>query len=158
MEQIGSLAEANRFLEKYLPKYNRRFCVAAADKVDVHRPVPEGLNLYSILCVREQRVVRNDGTVMFESGLYQIREPGRLGKVTVERRLNGSLRFSDRGRKLEWAKVAARPPGGRAVRPSTNEKPAPKEKSFPRPNPTPWRKFSYSRKRIRKMKRDLVAV
>lgn len=136
LEGISSLAEANRFLARYLPKHNRRFSVPAAQEADVHRRVPAGTDLSSILSIRERRVVRNDGTVAFGGRLYQLRDPGRLSRVTVETRIDGSLRFSDRGRQLSWKRIARRPPGGRPAIPSKSKKPA---QGKPK---TPWRQYN----------------
>jgi transposase len=155
LEKISKRAEANRFLVRYLPKYNRRFCVPSAREADVHRRVHEGTDLNSVLSIREKRVVRKDGTVAFEGGLYQIKNPGRLSKVMVERRINGRLRFSDRGRGLSWQRIARRPPGGRAVSPSKSKKPAQKKRQ------SPWRQFNtyfYSQQSIDKLKRELASV
>jgi transposase len=76
LEGISSLSEANRLLSRYLPKYNRRFCVPAAQEADVHRKVPTGTELNSILSIQVKRVVRKDGTVVFEGRLYQLSAPG----------------------------------------------------------------------------------
>jgi transposase len=155
LEGISSLAEANRFLSRYLPKYNRRFCVPAAQKADIHRRVPEGTDLNSILSIQEKRVVRKDGTVAFEGGLYQLKAPGRLSKVTVEKRVNGGLRFSDRGRQLSWQKIARRPPGGRTARPLKSKKPV------QRKSKTPWRQYNgyfCGQETIEKMKRELASA
>ena len=155
LEKISSLAEANRLLVKYLPKYNRRFGVPAAEGADVHRRVPEGTDLNSILSIREKRVVRKDGTVAFGGGLYQIKNPGRLKKVTVEKRINGSLWFSDHGRQLSWQKIARRPPGGRPRSPSKSKKPARTRVQ------TPWRQFDgyfCSQQTIDKLKRELASA
>lgn len=150
LEKVSSLAEANRFLARYLPKHNRRFRVPAAQEADLHRRVSEGIDLNSILCFQEDRVVRKDGTVAFDGGLIQLNNPGRLRKVTVERRVNGSLRFSAHGRQLSWQKIARRPPGGRPPRPSKSKKPAQNKSK------SPWRQFSttfYSQQAIEKLKR-----
>lgn len=155
LEGISSLAEANLFLARYLPKHNRRFSVPAAQEADVHRRVPEGTDLNSILSIRERRVVRKDGTVAFGGRLYQLRDPGRLSRVTVETRIDGSLRFSDRGRQLSWKKIARRPPGGRPPSPSKSKKPAQNKTK------SPWRRFSttfYSQQAIEKLKRERASA
>ena len=153
--RVPFIAPVIPILGRYLPKHNRRFGVPAARGADVHRPVPLDTDLGSILCIREERVVRNDGTVVFEGGLYQATEPRRTGKVTVERRVDGSLRFPARGRPLACEKIEARPPRKRLVR-------APKRQTekYTR-SYNPWRQFIarfYSRHTLQKMKRDLVSV
>ncbi len=39
---IATLEAANRFLEAWLPIYNRRFTVQPAQAADLHRPKPAG--------------------------------------------------------------------------------------------------------------------
>ncbi len=155
LEKVSSQAEANRFLARYLPKHNRRFQVPAAQETDLHRRVPQGIDLNSILCFQEDRVVRKDGTVAVDGGFIQLKNPGRLRKVTVERRANGRLRFSAHGRQLSWQKIARRPPGGRPSKPSKSKKPA------QRKSQTPWRQFStsfYSQQAIEKLKQERASA
>ncbi len=155
LEGISSLDEANRFLARHLPKHNRRFRVPAAREADLHRRVPQGIDLNSILCFQEDRVVRKDGTVAIDGGFIQLRNPGRLRKVTVERRDNGRLRFSAHGRQLSWQKIARRPPGGRPSSPSESKKPAQNKSK------SPWRQFSttfYSQQTIEKLKRERASA
>ena len=38
----ATLAEANQVLQRYLPFYNQRFHVQAAEPTDLHRQVPAG--------------------------------------------------------------------------------------------------------------------
>jgi len=45
LEGVSRIEEGNKFLRGYLPKYNKRFRVVAAEKGDMHREVPEGLDL-----------------------------------------------------------------------------------------------------------------
>jgi hypothetical protein len=39
LRRIGTLEQANAFLETYLPGYNQRFGVVGAQPTDLHRPV-----------------------------------------------------------------------------------------------------------------------
>lgn len=155
LEKVSSLAEANRLVARYLAKHNRRFCVPAAREADLHRQVPQEMDLNSILCIREERKVRKDGTVAFEGGLYQIKNPGCLSKITVERRVNGRLRFSARGRQLSWQKIAQRLPKERFFRLPKSKKPSQARLQ------TPWRQFStyfYSQQALEKLKREVASA
>jgi len=80
---IATLEEANRFLEGYLPIYNRRFAVAPAQAADLHRPRPAHRELDRILCLKTTRCLRKDFTIAHQGGLYQIHETVRAPHVLV---------------------------------------------------------------------------
>jgi hypothetical protein len=72
LAEITDMAEANRYLvEQFLPAYNRRFAVAAAEPGTAFVPWI-GTGLADILCVHEERVVANDNTVRYQGLLLQI--------------------------------------------------------------------------------------
>jgi transposase len=93
---ICTLEGANGFLEQhYLPTNNARFGIQPADAADAHRPV-DGLPLDSILSIQDQRCVARDLTVQVDGLTWQLEpEPGLRGlasqRVTVERRIDGSM-------------------------------------------------------------------
>jgi hypothetical protein len=103
---ICSMADANRFLEEvFLPWWQTRFTVAAATDVDAHRALPAELDLDCLFAHTEQRVISPDFTIRYKLRCLQI-EPAqahssmRRSRITVERRLDGSLRFRWRERYL----------------------------------------------------------
>lgn len=108
LEEMKTLEEGNRFLNSYWPKHNQRFSVPARERIDMHRPVPKGMNLDSILCVKTPRVVRNDFTILHEGKLYQILDP-KVGKIVmVEEHSNGRKYLSSQGRRIAF-KIIQRP-------------------------------------------------
>jgi transposase len=69
---ITDMAAANRYLvEQFVPAYNQRFAVPAAESGTAFVPWI-GSNLTEILCVQEDRVVANDNTVRYQSRSLQI--------------------------------------------------------------------------------------
>lgn len=105
LEGIKTIEEGNQFLNSYWPKHNQRFSVSARESVDMHRPVPKGMNLDSILCIKTPRVVRNDFTILHECQLYQILD-SKVGKtVVVEEPTNGKKYLSYKGRKIAFKKI-----------------------------------------------------
>ncbi len=106
---IRTLEEANRFLVHYLPFYNQRFSVKPAEQVDFHRPSPASRDLEGILCIKVERVLRNDFTVAYNGKLYQIEEAMRAKNVVIQERLNGTLRITHQERKLRYHEITARP-------------------------------------------------
>lgn len=112
LARIGSVCEANRWVSGYLPGYNRRFARDAPEPGDLHRRVPARVDLDSVLSIQARRVVRNDGTVSYESRFYQILESRRPRWVVVEERIDGTLRIVRDGRSLRYRaipKPAAKP-------------------------------------------------
>ncbi len=101
-----SVDEANEFLKTYLPKYNRKFKKKPLSPADLHRPALHARELDRILCIKEERVVRNDFTVAHNCKLYQIEEATRAQKVLVEERLGGTIHISYKGRELRYREIA----------------------------------------------------
>jgi len=143
---ISTKDEANAFLRKYLPVYNRRFSVVPANPTDVHRRLGKGFNLDRYLCLKADRTVRNDNTIAYKGDLYQLKEKPLSRKVTVEERLNGSLFIRCGERLLTYRKITERPQKVAAV-----EKPRrPRKPSRPGKN-HPWkngRLKAYIRKQV----------
>jgi hypothetical protein len=106
---IKSVAEANAFLQHYLPQYNRRFRRPAAARADLHRPAPSGRELDRLLCLKAERTVKNDFTIAYNGTLYQLEQATRAKTVTVEERLDGTLHLTYRGRDLRYRAIAVRP-------------------------------------------------
>ena len=111
---ISDIEAANAYLEaEYVPMLNRRFAVPAASSVDGHRPI-RGYDLGAILSVQTVRTVANDYTVRHGGRRYQIERRSitgglRGGKVTVEERLDGSVKLRWQGRYLRYHRVLPRP-------------------------------------------------
>jgi hypothetical protein len=133
---IRTLEEANQFLEEYLPVYNRRFSVCPKGKDNFHRPLPKGLVLDTILCIKTERSLRNDFTVAHNRKLYQIEDTVKASKVMVQERVDGSMIMTHKGRSLRFKEITERP---------VREKPRVvlmrTRKPYIPPADHPWRKF-----------------
>lgn len=69
---ITEMAAANRYLAKrFLPGYNRRFVVSAAEPGTAFVPWI-GAGLTDVLCVQEERVVAKDNTVHYQGKRLQL--------------------------------------------------------------------------------------
>lgn len=130
---IATMEDANRFVEGYLPRYNRRFAVPPAQAADLHRPTPSARDLDRCLCLQTTRCLRKDFTMAHAGQLYQIHDTIRATHVQVEERLDGVLRITHHGRALDFHAITARP-GPEAKTRSRSHRPV-----TPRPN-HPWRK------------------
>lgn len=106
---IRTLEEANRFLEDYLPLYNRRFSVCPKEGDNFHRPLAKGLNLDTILCIKTERTLRNDFTVAHNKNLYQIEDTIKASKVMVQERVDGSMIMTYKDRSLRFKEITDRP-------------------------------------------------
>ena len=106
---IATIEAANRFLEEWLPIYNRRFAVQPAQAADLHRPKLAGGDLNRILCIKTTRCLRRDWTVAHHGHLYQVRTNVRATHVQVEERVDGTMRMTHKGRPLTYQTIVARP-------------------------------------------------
>jgi transposase InsO family protein len=119
----STLAEANKVLEKvFLPWFHRRCTVAPESPNDAHQPLDRSMDLKAILSIQHKRMVTNDYTIRFQNQLYQLLPPPvpglRGGRVTVEKRLDGSLQLRFKGQYLRYELVGvAKAPGALPPRP-----------------------------------------
>jgi transposase len=142
---IKSIDEANEFLKTFLPQFNRQFKKPAASKADLHRPAPHCRELDRILCIKEERTVRNDFTVIHNSTLYQIEKVTRAKKVVIENRLDGTLHITYNGKDLEYREITAVPT--KAKTKSLRLEPA--RRPWLPPVNHPWRKSVLTKRRTR---------
>jgi hypothetical protein len=131
---VSTLEAANRFLEGYLPIYNRRFVVPPAQAADLHRPRPAHRELDRILCLKTTRCLRKDFTIAYQGRLYQIHDTFRAPHVLVEEHVNGTLRITHQGRTLGFHAIASRPMKAAEAK----KVPRPRRPVTPRPD-HPWR-------------------
>jgi transposase len=136
---IKAIKEANKFLGCYLPIYAKRFAVKPLNHADLHRPIPEGVNLDKIFCIKTRHILRNDFTIAHNGKLYQIKDNIRSKEVTVEERINGSLLITHKGRALRYKQITARP---KKVQESTEKPSIPVvKKPYIVPWDHPWKRF-----------------
>ncbi|MDP2994314.1 MAG: ISNCY family transposase [Anaerolineales bacterium] len=109
LKGVKTIEEANRFLRYYLLIYNKRFSLKAAEELDLHRLLSGELNLDRILCVKTERALRNDFTVVHNNKFYQIKDNVRTRKVMVEDRIDGSMLISYKDSILEFKEINTRP-------------------------------------------------
>ena len=91
----SALPEANQFLETFLPRFNSRFSVPAAQGGTAYQEPGKDLGLEGILCFKYQRTVAADNTLSFGGHTLQLIPEGRLSythaRVEVQERLDGSV-------------------------------------------------------------------
>jgi hypothetical protein len=90
--------EANEVVKKFIPNHNKRFTKKPANPVKAWRPIPKGLDLKQVLCIKEQRTVANDNTVSWHGKTLQIPKSNlrcsfAKAKVEVRHLLDGQAKI-----------------------------------------------------------------
>ena len=86
LANAGSILEANRVLEQFLPRFNQRFGVPPQYPEPAFRPLDPELRLEPILCFKHKRRVARDNTVRFQLHTLQLL-PGRGNGIATPGRL-----------------------------------------------------------------------
>ena len=127
LAEIDNIADANKFLEGWLPGINDRFNVAPADAADVHRPVPEGEDLQGIFCRHERRTVGNDWVVRYNNQYLQIAKQPNLppsgSAITVRHFEDGRMELWFKERRLRHVLLEGRPERAKAEKPVATRRP-----------------------------------
>ena len=101
----SGIGEANRVLEQFLPRFNRRFRVPPQHPESAFRPLNPELCLEQVLCFKHRRRVARDNTVRFQLHTLQLltglQRPSYAGAaVEVMEGLDGRLSVRHEGRIL----------------------------------------------------------
>ncbi len=100
-----TIADANGVLATFLPDFNARFGVPAADSTPCYRPVEAGSDLGALFCFKYQRTVGMDNTVRLGEHRLQLlpqrqRQSWARAGVEVREHLNGALSVHHAGQCL----------------------------------------------------------
>ena len=140
----STIAEAQAALERFLPRFNARFAVAARQPEPAWRPLDRALDLGTVLAFRHTRTVARDNTVKYHWRTLQLLpSPQRLSyagaRVDVLERPGGELAVRHRGRpslrgspRPAQACCASAAPSWRATRRSSASPPG-SAPGWPRP-------------------------
>jgi len=158
-----TLEEANRVLRAFLPRFNRKFAVAAAEEGLAYRLVPPDFIGDEVFCFKYYRTVGADNVVAVGMQRIQIhpcngRQNYHRARVEIQERMDGSLAVYYQGKCLATKPAPAEAPVLRVQRrghPASQESllkpssPLPQKKEPilktkripPKPGPDhPWRK------------------
>ena len=122
---ISTRGAANKWLKKYLTRYNTRFAIEARDAHDCHRQLRRDQHLNEILAIRTPRTIKNDYTVRFKKRVFQVlkKQPVRVSPkviVDMEERLDKTVHVRYRDKYLNVQEITERVNGSRArTRPPT---------------------------------------
>ena len=150
LASITTIEEANKFLEKYIPKFNAKFSVIPKRRKSLHKNIIKNTEekLPQIFSVQNERIVNNDYTIRFENNYYQL---GRIqtttvykkDKVIVETHLDGEIKLRLRDSYLNYEVLPERPKKVIDVKLTALTKQ--KQESYKSPINHHWRKkFLYS--------------
>jgi len=109
---VKTLEEANRFLERWLPLYNRRFAREALEPGDLHRPLPKSVVLSDVLCIKGFRTVNEGYLVKWRGRSLVLEKPSltlRRQKLVVLERFDGRLTLRFKNRDLRYREVLEPP-------------------------------------------------
>jgi hypothetical protein len=103
LAQARTLIDAQRFVDRFLPRYNARFAQHPAHPEPAWRPAPADLN--RICCFKYRRTVGHDNTIHLDGTLLQLHPgPHRRSyagmRVDVHAHLNGTRAIYYRGQRL----------------------------------------------------------
>jgi len=112
LEKINSIEAANAFLGQYLFEYGKRFSISPAKEADLHRPLAKSVDLDRILCVKTERALRNDFTIVINNKRYQILDNIRAKTVMIEERMNSSMVIRYKDDILRFKEITERPVKG----------------------------------------------
>jgi transposase len=145
-----TLDEANAVLKEYIPRYNERFAVPAAEAEPAFRPIPPHIRLEHIFCRKEQRQVHPGYTIHYGGHAYRLATP--KGAPTIPLRSvvdvlehpDGSIYVAWKGHiyaaeLLPEAETLRRQAGTDAARSTPKEKAGSTSTRRPAAN-HPWRK------------------
>lgn len=158
-----TLEEANRVLKAFLPRFNRKFAMAAAKEGLAYRPVPTEVTLDEVFSFKYYRTVGADNVVALGTQRIQIhpcngRQNYHRARVEIQERMDGGLAVYYQGKCLATKPAPAEAPvlrvqwRGRPASPESLAKSPPplrqekkpmlkKKRVLRKPGPDhPWRK------------------
>ena len=139
LASVSTLEEANRFLEVYLPGFNAQFEREPREAEDLHRPLPKGVKLEEIFCLKAVRTILDGYVIRFRGRRFILEEPTRrmLGRpATVMVHFDGRMVIRFDGRDLAYREIPERPKRVTAVA-AVRRKPP----KYTPPPTHPWRVY-----------------
>lgn len=110
LKGICTAEEGNAFLAQFLPVFNKRFRVEAADSEDAHRPLRPQDDLKKLFSWKDKRILSKNLTFQHKGTLYMVetKNPNRLkgAAVEVRWRKGTAIEVEYNGVKLPYKKWA----------------------------------------------------
>lgn len=144
---VSTKQEANRFLKKYLPIYNKRFSKVAREEGDLHRAFSEGVDLREIFCIKATRTINNGYIVKYRGRMFLIDNPSiamRRRKVEVREHFDGEITIKFNGRYLGFKEISEQKPAKVAKVKKPDVEPRKRKSKYIPPSDHPWRRHQPS--------------
>lgn len=108
LANICNMEDANKFLKTYLPKYISRFSIPAKSPENLHKKIPQNLDLNWVFAFRDDRTISNDFTVRWNNRFFLLTNPSlslKRKKVMVVENLKGQIRVCIKNKILEFKEI-----------------------------------------------------
>jgi transposase len=143
----NDLESANRVLAAYLPKFNARFQIEAAQPGSAYLPWPQERDPAHYFCFKYTRTVTNDNTIPFNNYRLQIppgpaRKSYAKARVDLHHAMDGSLAvFYQEQHLVTFQPATSAPPRVGVFQPATPAPPPPKPQTprLPKQPRQPWK-------------------
>lgn len=145
LAKVKTLEEANEFLEDYLPVYNQRFSKIALKEGDLHNPIPDGVDLREIFCLKDIRIINNGYIVRWKGKRYLIDNASiamRRRKVEVREHFDGKLMLKFNGRYLDFHEVFEPMPARTQPQKELAQGNGKKKRKYIPPPDHPWKRHN----------------
>ncbi len=115
LEGISNIKDANEFVPKYMKIFNKKFSREPKSKVDMHKKLNKNIDLSSILCIKETRVLSKNLTFQCSNTVFQIKTKKsaltlRKTHVTILKRYDDSIKIFDyKNKPLEYSTIKLLP-------------------------------------------------
>jgi len=152
---ITNIEEANKFLEKYIPKFNAKFAVVPNRRKNLHKKMNKNTSekLPQIFSIQNIRIVNNDYTVRFNNNYFQLDRIQtttiyKKDKIIVEEHLDNEIKLRIREAYLNYKVLPKKPEKEINIKlPALTKQ---KQGSYKPPINHPWRKqFLYNKTKIK---------
>jgi transposase len=91
---ITTIEQANKFFPGYIKKYNKKFAIPANDQNTAFLPLPENINLNTLLCVKIERKTDNAGVFSISNCKFSVdsKDVPPKAKITILISKNGGMK------------------------------------------------------------------
>lgn len=147
LANIRTKDQANRFLEEFLPRFNERFAKVAKKEGDLHRPLPKGVNLREIFCIKATRTINNGNIVKWRGRQLLIESVSiamRRRKAEIREHFDGEITIKFNGRYLKYREIIEPKPAAREKVKKPVDEPRKRKGKYIPPPDHPWRRHNPS--------------
>ena len=147
LASISTKGEANEFLDRYLPIYNKRFGKQPLREADLHRRLPRGVRLRDIFCIKGRRTITNGYIVKWRGRMFLIEDPSiamKRRKVQVREHFDAAITIKFNGRYLKHKEIRDQKPVIEQEVKKGAAEPVKKKSKYIPPADHPWRRHDPS--------------